>query len=153
MTLIPSIRSFSGEYSFLSNFYRTDIEYKGITYLSSEAAYQAQKCAVPNQRLQFSLLLPGEAKRLGREVQIREDWNEIRLKEMEDIVRVKFTSNTELKDKLLSTGDILLVEGNYWGDTFWGVDIRTAKGENHLGKILMKIRKELRDARNNLQNI
>lgn len=141
--LMPCINSFSNEYSFLSNFYETDIEYDGILYSSSEAAYQAQKCRTLGERLHFSSLSPVAAKRLGRRVSIREDWNDIRLTIMEEIVRIKFTTNDELAQKLLSTENIPLVEGNTWGDRFWGVDTTSGKGENHLGRILMKIRREL----------
>ena len=66
---------------------------------------------------------------------------------MEEIVRAKFTQNHALRQQLLDTGDRELREGNSWHDIFWGVDLRTGKGENHLGKILMKVRSELaRDA-------
>ena len=61
---------------------------------------------------------------------------------MEEIVRAKFGQNPVLADKLLATGDTLLIEGNTWGDKFWGVDTRVGQGENHLGKILMKVRAE-----------
>lgn len=60
---------------------------------------------------------------------------------MEDIVRDKFTRNEDLKAMLLATGDEGLIEGNWWGDTFWGEC--KGQGENHLGRILMKIRREL----------
>lgn len=62
---------------------------------------------------------------------------------MEEIVRAKFTQNQELKAQLLSTGDAILIEGNTWNDRYWGVDVRSGVGKNHLGKILMKIRLEL----------
>ena len=62
---------------------------------------------------------------------------------MEEIVRAKFTQNEELKRLLLATGDKRLAEGNTWGDTFWGVDLRSGRGENHLGIILMRVREEL----------
>ena len=62
---------------------------------------------------------------------------------MEDICRAKFTQNEELKKKLIDTGDATLIEGNTWNDTFWGVC--NGVGENNLGKILMKIREELKD--------
>lgn len=62
---------------------------------------------------------------------------------MEDIVWAKFTQNEDLKQMLLAAGDLVLEEGNTWHDTFWGVDAKTREGENHLGRILMHIRKEL----------
>ena len=63
---------------------------------------------------------------------------------MEDIVRAKFTQNQELKQQLIGTGDAYLEEGNTWHDTCWGVDLKTGEGQNHLGKILMKVRQELK---------
>ena len=86
---------------------------------------------------------PAEAKSRGRQITLRPDWEEVKLGIMEEIVRVKFTQNHALRQQLLDTGDRELREGNNWHDTFWGVDLRTGKGENHLGKILMKIRSEL----------
>ena len=65
---------------------------------------------------------------------------------MYEIVKAKFTQNEALTQKLLQTGDMPIEEGNAWNDTFWGVDIRTGEGENHLGEILMQVRKELADA-------
>ena len=66
---------------------------------------------------------------------------------MEDIVRAKFTQNQDMKQQLLATGNLVLVEGNGWHDTFWGVDLKTGEGENHLGRILMQVREELREER------
>lgn len=83
------------------------------------------------------------AKRQGRQVALREDWEEVKVGLMEEVVRAKFFQNPDLGKRLLATGDTPLVEGNTWGDTCWGVDTRTGQGENHLGLILMKIRGEL----------
>ena len=88
-------------------------------------------------------LKPSEAKRLGQRVALRPDWEAVKLGVMEDIVRAKFTQHESLAVKLINTGDRGLIEGNTWQDLFWGVDITTRKGENHLGRILMKIRDEL----------
>jgi len=60
---------------------------------------------------------------------------------MTDLVRQKF-SNPQLAKQLLDTKDFELIEGNTWGDTFWGVC--SGKGQNNLGKILMQIRNELK---------
>jgi hypothetical protein len=91
---------------------------------------------------------PGKAKRFGKMLTIRPDWKNIRLSVMLNLVRQKF-SDPELGRKVLETGDALLVEGNDWGDRFWGVDLKSFEGENHLGKILMKVREELRLKRGN----
>jgi ribA/ribD-fused uncharacterized protein len=136
------IDSFQGEYRWLSNFWVCVVAIWGHTWSSVECAYQAAKCAFPEDMKKFHYITPGEAKRLGRTVHMRPDFNEVKLSLMEAAVRAKFTQNSDLKEKLLDTGDALLVEGNNWGDTYWGVC--NGKGENHLGKILMKVRGELR---------
>lgn len=132
-------------YAFLSNFYAATVEYKGLTYLNNEAAFQAQKCMTEEEKLPFTEYNPPKSKGMGRRVALRPDWEDVKTSIMEEIVRAKFTQHPELKQQLLATGDNVLVEGNHWGDTYWGVDTRTGLGENHLGKILMKVRKELRE--------
>lgn len=93
--------------------------------------------------MQFINLPSNKSKRLGRQVQLRPDWEDVKAEIMEEIVRAKFLQNPDIAEKLLATGDIPIIEGNTWGDTCWGVDTRTGKGNNLLGKILMKIRNEL----------
>ena len=115
--------------------------YKGLTYQNAEAAFQAQKCIDEAEKEQFTTLRSNEAKRLGRYVQLRPNWENVKLPIMEEIVRAKFTQNEDLKE--LATGELVLEEGNTWHDTFWGVDAKTREGRNHLGRILMRIRKEL----------
>lgn len=136
---------FRGEYAFLSNFYPVSIVFEGIVYLNAEAAYQAQKCAERKDRVQFERLSADEAKRLGRKVELRSDWDQVKLAVMEAVVRAKFTQNPYLAEYLLATGDRELKEGNTWGDVYWGINLRTGKGENHLGHILMALRSELRE--------
>lgn len=139
------ISLFRGKYDFLSNFYEAEIEYQGIYYLNSEAAFQAQKCMTEEEKRKFSYLSAAKAKRMGRQVSLRSDWEQVKVSIMEEIVRAKFTQNQYLAQKLLETGDSKLEEGNTWHDIFWGVDAATGEGENHLGKILMKVRGELKD--------
>ena len=86
-------------------------------------------------------LSPSEAKRLGRRVSLRRDWEDVKVSIMEEVVRAKFTQNAELADKLLATGDAHLEEGNTWGDRVWGTV--NGIGANQLGIILMKIRDEI----------
>lgn len=135
---------FRGEYDFLSNFYPTKVWFDGIAYYNAEAAYQAQKCLHRADREQFALLSADEAKRLGRKVEMRPDWDEIRRGTMERVVYEKFTQNPTLAQDLLDTADRPLKEGNRWRDLYWGVDLKTGEGENHLGKILMSLRDDLR---------
>ena len=139
------ITSFRGAYDFLSNFYAAPVEYEGLVYQNAEAAFQAQKCLDRPEREGFCELPANRAKRLGRQVKLRGDWEEIKTELMLEIVRAKFTQNEELSARLLATGDRSLVEGNTWHDVFWGVDQRTGQGENHLGRILMQVRNELKE--------
>lgn len=138
------ISRFDGEYFFLSNFYQCKIVYNGIEYGSAEAAFQAAKTTDYNVKLIFAKLNPSEAKRLGKQVQLRLDWENIRLKVMYEVVVRKFTQNKDLTQKLLDTGDEKLIEGNSWLDYFWGMNYSCTKGKNNLGKILMDVRSELK---------
>ena len=131
------IDKFEGEYAFLSNFYDCPVNY-GLTYRNCEAAFQAMKD--PNRCTEFVDLHASRAKALGRKVRLRSDWEEIKDTVMLDILRAKFDTNPDLKEKLLATGDEFLVEGNTWGDTYWGVC--NGKGRNHLGHLLMQVRDE-----------
>lgn len=137
------IDKFMGDTFFLSNFYKASVNYLGFTFLSSEAAFQAAKC--PRRMAEFTTLPPNEAKRLGRSVKMRPDWDTVKDGIMYDVCLAKFTQHPDLAEKLLATGDAMLIEGNTWGDTYWGVC--NGVGENHLGKTLMQIREELREER------
>lgn len=140
------IDEFKGKYRFLSNFYEKEITLYGRTYLNAEAAFQAQKTFDLDIKEQFQTLNPAQAKYLGKRIKLREDWEDVKDEIMEYVIRAKF-SDPELQDMLISTGEEELVEGNTWGDTYWGVSIdvskKYGKGRNQLGKTLMKIRKEL----------
>jgi len=138
------INHFRGEYAFLSNFWEVPVTYKGLTYGSNEAAFQAQKCMTDEEKTTFTLLRPSDSKKKGRRVQLRPDWEAVKVGIMEEIVRAKFMQNEDLKWRLLSTGDAYLEEGNTWHDICWGVDAKTGEGQNHPGRILMKDREELR---------
>lgn len=143
------IKEFQGKYRFLSNFWICRIVYYKEKYNSVEHAYQVAKFNDKKIREEIkNASTPGEAKRIaGRySSMIREDWDEVKLKIMEDLIIFKFVSHLDLHDKLMETGKKYLQEGNYWEDRFWGVDLKTGKGENHLGKILMKVRDGLRGA-------
>lgn len=137
------ISEFQGEFRFLSNFWPAKVSLDGLTYPTVENAYQAAK-TTSDSRKEFQHCSPGLAKRLGRVVRIRDDWDSIKLIVMKDLIAQKFADNT-LGYRLLLTGTRELIEGNSWGDTFWGVC--NGKGENHLGRILMERRSELNAAR------
>lgn len=137
------IDSFRGKYYFLSNFFPSKITIFGLAYNNAEAAFQAMKCIDPIHRKAFAELEPSKAKKKGRIVHLRPDWEDVKEDYMYEIVKAKFTQNEDLKRQLLATGDNILVEGNTWNDTYWG--ICRGRGQNKLGKILMRVRKELRD--------
>ena len=142
MTNRPAITRFSGRHRYLSNFWYCRVEYKGIAYTTSEAAYQAQKTL--DRSLQWKIAeagTPWEAKALGRKFKMRSDWDEIKLNVMRGVVMAKFMQNEHLAVKLIQTGDAELIEGNTWNDTFWGVC--RGEGENYLGKTLMQAREDL----------
>lgn len=134
------IDCFRGKYFFLSNFFASNIRYNGLTFLNNEAAFQAQKC--PKRASEFCELNPSDAKRLGRKVRLRSDWESVKDDVMYDVCHAKFSQNANLRRQLLNTGNAELVEGNTWGDRVWGVC--GGVGENRLGRILMRIRDEMK---------
>ncbi len=139
----PTIDEFQGEYRFLSNFWPAEIEFEGIRYPSVEHAYQAAKSLNTEDRRRIAAISdPAEAKRAGRALSLRPDWETAKFEVMEVCVRAKFMTHPDLRAKLLATGNAELVEGNAWGDRVWGV--YEGQGENRLGKILMRVREECR---------
>ncbi len=140
---INMIDSFTGQYRFLSNFYLCRVRYMSIPYRSAEHAYQVSKTNKSSERRAIrQVRTTAQAKKLGRQTTLRKDWDEVKVQMMQAIVKSKFEQNPELRRRLLATFDIQLVEGNSWHDTFWGVC--DGEGENHLGRILMTVRGQLR---------
>ncbi len=139
-----AIYGFFGKYRFLSNFHLCDILMPdGFTYPSSENAYMAMKTTDMGVRLALSACTPKEARKIGinpNKIKLDRHWEEMKLGIMEDILRVKFNL-PGLKPMLTATDPKYLEETNWWGDKYWGVCEN--EGENHLGKILMKIRQDL----------
>lgn len=147
MNQVKAISGFNGSYGFLSNFYAIPIEFEGLKYTSVEHAYQAAKTEDDNLRATIaSLTTPGYAKKAGRNLLLREDWEDVKIPIMLRLLQKKFR-NPILKAALLQTGDAYLVEGNYWHDNFWGncscSRCQRIQGENWLGKLLMQVRDEL----------
>ncbi len=147
MGIVPSgfrmIGEFKGQYYFLSNFYPCTILYKGITFPTAEHAFQAVKTSNPDEMAWVAQAsTPGKAKYRGRQVMLRPDWDYARLKEMFNILTIKFTG--DLMSQLRATDSHQLVEGNYWHDQFWGSCLCARHvnidGYNYLGKLLMHIR-------------
>lgn len=141
------IVEFDGQYDFLSNFYPSSILYEGIVYPTNEHFFQAMKTLDQAERQKIANAeTPGMAKRLGRNVKLRPDWEKIKVDVMMLGLRLKF-ADPELAAKLIATGDEELVEGNWWHDQTWGscfcTDHCRTPGRNLLGMLLMELRKDL----------
>ena len=141
-------RAFEGKLAFLSNF--THVPHGIHDYPTVEHFFVAMKTKDEDMRERVKAMFsPGQVKRFGRTLDIREDWNSIKLEVMEYALRIKFTAGTRLAQMLVDTGDQHLVEVNYWHDNYWGdcscarCDEMEQRGQNNLGKLLMKIRSEL----------
>lgn len=141
------IYGFFNDFRFLSNFHLVEIPYDGLVFRSTEAAYMSAK--THDQATKIALqgaTSPVEAKKLGRQLTLRPDWDSVRLDVMEAVNRVKYITGPSDETKMLgemlkATKPAVLVEANWWGDRFWGEC--KGFGENNLGKVLMKIRNEL----------
>jgi len=138
---LRKIDFFDGPYFFLSNFYASEIEYEGRTYKTVEHAFQAAKALRIEHKIAVQEAAgPGQAKAMGQRVQLRPDWESVKYTVMLNCLRLKFAKDP-LRSRLLETGEAELVEGNTWGDRVWGVV--DGVGENHLGRLLMQVRREL----------
>lgn len=137
------IDRFEGQWHFLSNFYEHPFQWGDHVWASGEHAYQAAKCYKDEEIEAIRLApTPAAAKKLGRRSSMLENWDEIRIDMMRDIVWAKFSQDEQLTSQLLGTFGADLIEGNWWKDHFWGVC--RGVGENNLGKILMWARSRLR---------
>lgn len=142
------ITEFDGKYAFLSNFFHSPFEFDGIIYPTNEHFFQAMKTLDQEERRKIAeAKSPGAAKRMGRKVQLREDWEKIKEDVMRLGITLKFQTHPDLAKKLIDTGDAYLIEGNTWCDQTWGschcprhVNI---PGQNLLGQILMDEREKL----------
>jgi ribA/ribD-fused uncharacterized protein len=138
------IKEFQDGYEWLSNFAPCEINFNGRCFASVEHAYMSAKsndlewktfCSDANNS-------PGKVKRKSKKILLREDWESIKVEIMYQLLELKF-SQEPYRTLLLNTGNILIQEGNRWGDTFWGVDLNTNVGENKLGLLIMQIREQL----------
>jgi ribA/ribD-fused uncharacterized protein len=146
---MKEVKGFTGSFDFLSNFYASNVEYNGLTYKNSEAAFQAQKTEDEEKREKFCELNPYDSKALGRKIKLRKDWGSVKSQIMYEVVKAKFTQNNNIKQKLIKTGDAHLEETNTWHDCIWGVcncpKCAELPKQNLLGKILMRVREELKE--------
>lgn len=158
--LSNKINGFQNSYRWLSNFWQLDkFVYDNITFETVENFYVAMKVNrnhktsvrinqneiathEVNSREYISTLAPNHAKVFGRTLTLRHDWDEIKLDVMEFALKIKF-NQPKMKELLLATRDIEIIELNRWGDVYWGVNLK-GEGDNNLGKIIMRIREELK---------
>lgn len=142
------IERFWKEYKFLDNFADTLIEYEGIMYTSVEAAFQSAKTFDMEKRKRIARYDPAAAKRAGRKLQLRPDWESVKDDIMYELLKKKFQSDAfGYRTKLLATGDAELIEGNNHRDSYWGV--YKGVGKNRLGQLLMRVRSELKEEAEN----
>lgn len=140
------IHRFEKEYSWLSNFTPCAIVLNGITYPSVEHAYMSAKSDDVRWYLKCTdaSIRPGEIKKLSKHILVVKNWDAIKVEVMRECLKQKF-SQEPFRTMLLETGDTYIQEGNFWGDTFWGVDLNSKMGENRLGKLIMEIREHLKN--------
>ncbi len=134
------IISFRDEYAFLDNLYPVDIVFEGLVYPCAESAFQASKLMDNTERKRFVSYSRDKARMVGSRITPYEGWEDKKLTVMETLLKEKFLQYPELRRKLLETGERKLIAGNKKGQTFWGTDLTTWEGQNHLGEILMNIR-------------
>lgn len=141
-----TIQGFTGEYRWLSNFWPVQVTLDGMDFPSVEHAFQAAKTLDLETREIFQAGTAGAAKRLGRKLEVRPDWEEMKREVMLGLTRQKYRNARGLLEKLLATGDQGIVEGNYWHDNYWGQCLCGTCGEglNTLGRILVQVREEMK---------
>ena len=151
------IKSFRGRYAFLSNFSvcKHAFIYKGLQFRTSEAAYQAAKTDDLSERKKIAGMSAQKAKAYGHKIIMISNWDKIKVQNMEEILEIKFSSEI-LMQKLVNTGNRVIVEGNTWNDTFWGKC--NGIGQNHLGELLMQQREKCKSKldqlfKNKLQDV
>jgi len=139
-----NVKGFVGDYRWLSNFFPCPVDYEGLRYLSSEAAYQASKLT-PAERPVFTTLDPDAAKHLAHASKFdAAAWDARKDRVMREVLWAKFSQHPELAKQLLATGDKYLEETNLWNDPYWGV--YHGQGQNVLGRLLMETRTRLRSS-------
>lgn len=139
------IRKFEKEYAWLSNFTPCTIVLDGLIFSSVEHAYMSAKSEDMEWKLTCAdaSIKPSKIKRMSRTIALPENWGSKKIEVMRECLNQKFRQEP-FRTLLLETGDLRIQEGNYWGDKFWGVDLVSREGENHLGRLIMEIREELK---------
>jgi len=154
LELEAEINSFKNEYEPFSNFFPCTVFFEGRNYPTIEHAFQAAKSKSWKFRKKVSEVpvdKPGYAKKLGRTVPLRKDWEMVKISIMRRLLMQKFSLD-EFKTLLISTGNAVIIEGNYWHDNYWGdcfcKKCKDIEGKNNLGKLLMKLRENINDQEN-----
>jgi len=141
------IRQFRGKYSPFSNFSFHTVALENIVFPTGEHAFQCYKAKTEDG---FDAVLeaptPSNAKRIARQIDMRDDWEEVKDEVMYNVIKAKVEQHRDVKELLLSTGDEEIQEGNTWGDEYWGVSLPSGRGRNQLGKTWMRVRRELQNA-------
>ncbi len=139
------------EYGCFSNFSRHPVVINGITWKTSEHFYQAQKFASlylnhesDDYRAVMNAKTPGDAAAIGRDPnrKIRKDWELVKDNIMIWVLCEKVKQHQVIKEKLLSTGDAIIIEDSPT-DYYWGCG-KDNSGKNKLGILWMKIRENLK---------
>lgn len=150
--LTDAVEEFTGDYYFLSNFYpspfRASVFGTELTYPTVEHYFQAWKATTERDHGWVVMArTPRQAKRRGREIELRSDWESIKVAVMRSALALKFPVDAmnEFSVMLLATGERMLIEGNHWGDQTWGAAydgalFHTRSGSNLLGVLLMERR-------------
>lgn len=137
-------------HKWLSNMIPVKINLKGKTYPSVEHAYQSEKSKDKTWKELCSKenISGKQIKVFSKTIDLRPDWEDVKLLVMEYCLREKFNQEP-FKSALINTGNENIQEGNYWGDKFFGIDLKETPnvGENHLGRLIMKIRDELNNGK------
>jgi len=145
----PILWIFTGEYEFLDNFYPSEMIIDSVRYPTVEHFFQSQKMLLKKDAVEVAKAKsPADAKVLGNNLTMRDDWADVRYDVMLRGVREKFKAFPELAKRLIETEDVYIEEGNIWHDNIWGncicPECREVRGKNWLGEILMKVREEVK---------
>jgi len=140
---------FYGKEHPLSNFYEAPFRIGSFIFPTVEHYYQSNKSSDIYERVDIIMAdSPKEAKEIAKEIESPSDnWDDRKVIYMWKGVNAKFKQNDYLKQYLLDTGDAELIENSPY-DSFWGRG-KNWDGKNMLGKMLMKLRSNIRNERNN----
>jgi len=130
-------------YGFLNNFKKARMFIYGHWTNNVETPYQSAKTLTKAQEdAIWACKTPREARDLGQKVKMRADWDKIKVQVMYECCMAKFLQHADLRKQLMETGDQELIEDSPI-DSFWGCGA-DGRGQNNLGKVLMRVREELK---------